>query len=342
MSGCPRIALRVHGGLPARECAAQARAAEEAGFSTVWFAENPFARGAMSGLAASALATSTIRLGVGVFNPFNRHPTLIAMEVAALDELSEGRVVLGIGAGIRLGQMGIAAPRRIAAVRDAIHIASRLLRGETVEYEGPVFSARGVRLECPLRRAAVPICMAAMGDQALDLCGRIADGLLISNLSPTAFTRRAVAVVARGAVAAAKPMLAEVVQYVTGAIDDDRQEARRRAKAAVGAMLVAYCHDGRASAATRSAVRDYSGLAPEEFERIVHRLAQGDTPAGVIDDALLDRYALAGTVSECLDRCDAYGDAGATELGLSFAGDQPLHDIAGFGRALNSARRAHD
>jgi 5,10-methylenetetrahydromethanopterin reductase len=342
MSGCPRIALRVHGGLPARECAAQARAAEEAGFSTVWFAENPFARGAMSGLAASALATSTIRLGVGVFNPFNRHPTLIAMEVAALDELSEGRVVLSIGAGIRLEQMGIAAPRRIAAVRDAIHIASRLLRGETVEYEGPVFSARGVRLECPLRRAAVPICMAAMGDQALDLCGRIADGLLISNLSPTAFTRRAVAVVARGAVAAGKPMLAEVVQYVTGAIDDDRQEARRRAKAAVGAMLVAYCHDGRASAATRSAVRDYSGLAPEEFERIVHRLAQGDTPAGVIDDALLDRYALAGTVSECLDRCDAYGDAGATELGLSFAGDQPLHDIAGFGRALNSARRAHD
>jgi 5,10-methylenetetrahydromethanopterin reductase len=338
MSGCPRIALRVHGGLPARECAAQARAAEEAGFSTVWFAENPFARGAMSGLAASALATSTIRLGVGVFNPFNRHPTLIAMEVAALDELSEGRVVLGIGAGIRLGQMGIAAPRRIAAVQDAIHLASRLLRGETVEYEGPVFSARGVRLECPLRRAAVPICMAAMGDQALDLCGRIADGLLISNLSPTAFTRRAVAVVARGAVAAGKPMLAEVVQYVTGAIDDDRQEARRRAKATVGAMLVAYCHDGRASAATRSAVRDYSGFAPEEFERIVHRLAQGDTAADVIDDALLDRYALAGTVTECLDRCDAYGDAGATELGLWFAGDQPLHDIARFGRALDSAR----
>src|SRR5436309_1188043 len=176
MSGRPRIALRVHGGLSAKECAAQARAAEEAGFSTVWFAENAFARGAMSALAASALATSTIRLGVGVFNPFNRHPTLIAMEMAALDELSDGRVVLGIGSGIRLGQMGMAAPRRIAAVRDAIHIVSRLLRAENT---GPSYSTRGVRLECPLRRAALPICMAAMGDQALDLCGRIADGLMI-------------------------------------------------------------------------------------------------------------------------------------------------------------------
>src|SRR2546425_10713197 len=144
MSTRPRIALRVHGGLPARECAAQARAAEEPGLSTVWFAENAFGRGAMSGLAASALATRTIRLGVGVFNPFNRHPTLIAMEMGALDELSDGRAVLGIGSGIRLAQIGMAAPRRIAAVGGAIHNLSPLPRGEAGEYEGPGVPARGV------------------------------------------------------------------------------------------------------------------------------------------------------------------------------------------------------
>src|SRR5437867_1281099 len=231
-----RVALRVHGGLAARDCAAQARAAEEAGFTTVWFAENPFARGAMSALAASALATRTIRLGAGVFNPFNRQPTLIAMEMAALDELSDGRAVLGIGSGIRLAQIGIAPPRRVAAVRDAIHIVSGLLRGETVEYEGPVFSAHGVRLECDLRRSAVPIFMAAMGDRALELGGRIANGLMTPNLPPPAVTRRARGLVARGAAAAGKPMPAEVVQYVTCAIDDDPDEARRRAKAAVGQM----------------------------------------------------------------------------------------------------------
>src|SRR5262249_49170651 len=159
--------------------------------------------------------------------------------------------------------------------------------GETVDYEGPVFSARGVRLECPLRRATVPIFMAAMGDRALDLCGRIADGLMISNLSPPGFTRRAVGLVGGGAAAAGRAMPAEVVQYVTGAIDDDRVEARRRAKATVGAMLVAYCHDGRASAATQSAVRDYNGLAPNEFGRILERLANGEAATAVIDDALL-------------------------------------------------------
>ena len=129
-------------------------------------------------------------------------------------------------------------------------------------------------------------------------------------------------------------MPAEVVQYVTAAIDDDRHTARSRAKATVGPMLVAYCHEGRASAATQSAVRNYNGLARDEFDRIVGRLAQGEAPTSVIDDALLDGYAVAGTVKECLERCDAYGDAGTTELGLWFAGDRPLHDIARVGRAL--------
>jgi 5,10-methylenetetrahydromethanopterin reductase len=288
----------------------------------------------MAALAASALATGTIRLGVGVFNPFNRHPTLIAMEIAALDELSGGRVVLGIGSGIRLGQIGVAKPRRIAAVRDAIHIVSGLLRGETVDHEGPMFSARGVRLESPLRRPALPIYLAAMGDQALDLCGRIADGLMISNLSPPAFTRRATGIVARGAAAAGRPMPAEVVQYVVAALDDDPRVARERAKAAVAPMLVTYCHEGRASAATQSAVRDYVGLSRAEFDRLVQRLAQGEPPGSVIDDAWLDGYAVAGTVSDCLARCEAYGEAGATELGIWFAGDQPLRDIARLGRAL--------
>src|SRR5262249_57735819 len=150
--------------------------------------------------------------------------------------------------------------------------------------------------------AGVRIYVAAMGDRALDLGGRIADGLLISNLSPPAFTRRGVDLAARGAVVAGRPMPAEVVQYVTGAIDDDRLEARRRAKDIVGAMLVAYCHDGRASAATQSAVRDYNDLAPEEFARIVRRLAQGETGASVIDDAWIDRCAVAGTSTACTDR----------------------------------------
>jgi len=334
MSQMPRIALRVHGGSPVTACAEQARAAEHAGFTTLWFAENPFGRGALPALTASALVTAKIRLGVGVFNPFNRHPTLIAMEMATLDELSDARAVLGLGSGIKVAQMGLPGHRRIAAMGDAIHIVRRLLRGELVSYAGTMFSIRDVRLEFPLRRPDMPIFMAAMGDQALRLCGELADGLMISNLAPRAFTRRAVEIVTRAAAAAGRPAPRETIQYVPCAIGEDGAEARQRAKTMVARMLTAFRQSSGTSAATLSALRDYHGVDPETFEHTMQRLISGEPGARVIDDALLHQYAIAGTPSECLDQCRAYADAGVTELGIWFAAPQALVEIAHFGRML--------
>src|SRR2546425_313441 len=129
------IALRCHGGLPPKECVRQAVAAERAGFSTVWFAENPFSRGAWPAAAACAVATRHIRIGLGVVNPHNRHPTLMAMEVAAFDELSEGRAVLGIGAGIPSRVRRLQAPidRPIAAVREVVQYVPCAVRDDGAE-----------------------------------------------------------------------------------------------------------------------------------------------------------------------------------------------------------------
>ncbi|HZO37752.1 MAG TPA: LLM class flavin-dependent oxidoreductase, partial [Methylomirabilota bacterium] len=142
----PALALRCHGGLTPQQCVEQAVAAEHAGFSTVWFAENPFSRGAWPAAAACAVATRRIRIGLGILNPHQRHPTLMATEIAAFDELSEGRAALGIGAGIpsRIKQTHAPVDRPIAAVRDAVTITRALLRGETVTYTGKAFSADGV------------------------------------------------------------------------------------------------------------------------------------------------------------------------------------------------------
>jgi len=334
-----RIALRLHGGLSARACVEQAGAAERAGLSAVWFAENPFNRGVLPAMAACALATSAIRIGIGVFNPFNRHPTLIAMEMGALDELSGGRAMLGIGAGIKVGQIGLPCERPIAAVRDAIQIVRPLLRGEEVDYAGKVFSAAKVRLEFPPCRAGMPIFMAAVGDQALGLCGELADGLMISNMCPPEYTRRAVGIVAGAAQRAGRPRVSAVVQYAPCAIEDDGTEARRIAKGLVGAMLVAFWRGGRALPATQSALRDYNGIEPEEFGRIMDRLTRGEPAETVLDDRLLDHYAVAGTPAQCLGRFDAYRKAGVTELALWFAPDRSPESIARLGE-LNFVRSA--
>jgi 5,10-methylenetetrahydromethanopterin reductase len=327
----PALALRCHGALTPSQCVEQAVAAERAGFSTVWFAENPFGRGAWPAAAACAVATRQMRIGLGVFNPHNRHPTLMAMELAAFDELSGGRAVLGIGAGIPSRIRRIApADRPIAAVRDAVTITRALLRGESVTYTGKAFSADGVRLEFAPQRADVPILTAAMGEQALRLCGEIADGVMVSNLAPPAFTRRAVGLISEAAARINRPKPREVIQYVPCAVREDGDEARRLAKRAVASTLKAYMQT--ASAATRAAIANY-GRA-EDFARAMARLGRGETPEHAIDDRLLAEYAIAGTPDECLAQASVYADAGVTELAVTPIGDRGVDDIARLGRAL--------
>ena len=333
-----RVALRLHGGLPAAACVEQARAAERAGFSTVWFAENPFNRGVLPAMTACALATTTIRIGIGVFNPFNRHPTLVAMEIGALDELSGGRAVLGIGAGIKIAQMGLPAHRPIAAVRDAMQIIRPLLRGEEVDYAGKIFKAEKVRLEFPLRRASMPILMAAVGDQALRLAGELADGLMISNMCPPGYTRRAVGIMAEAAQAAGRSRPSEVIQYAPCAIEADGPEARRLARNLVGSMLSAFWRGSKAAPPTQSALRDYNGVDPVEFSRMMGRLDNGERGETVLPDRVAAHYSVAGTARECLEGMQAYREAGVTELGVWFAADRAIASIERLGEICGGSR----
>src|SRR5258708_28789935 len=100
-STLPIIGTRAHGGMTPQACVALAQLAEASHLAALWFAENPFTRGILPAIAACAVATSRIKLRGGVWNPYNRHPTLMAMEIPALHEPTRPRAALGIGSGIR-------------------------------------------------------------------------------------------------------------------------------------------------------------------------------------------------------------------------------------------------
>ena len=180
----PKLSVRLHGAMTAAQCVEQAKAAEAAEMHGICFAENPFNRGALPAAAACAVATKSLRIGAGVFNPYNRHPTLIAMEIGALDELAGGRVQLGIGSGIgfAIERMGFSYGKPLTTLREAIVIVRALLRGEEVTHAGTVFNINEVKLDYK-PRADIPIFMAGRGDRSLEACGEIADGLIVSNLS---------------------------------------------------------------------------------------------------------------------------------------------------------------
>jgi 5,10-methylenetetrahydromethanopterin reductase len=335
----PKLSVRLHGGIDPRRSIELARIAEANGFASLWFAENPFNRGVLPAGAACAAATSRIGIGIGVLNPYNRHPTLIAMEIGALDEIARGRARLGIGSGIASAteRMGLRSDRPLAAARDAITIVRAMLKGDEVNYSGRIFSAHKVRLEFAALRPDMPLLMAARGVQVLALCGAIADGLMISNMCPPQFTQHAAGVIARAAHAAGRSAPAEVIQYVACAVRPDRAKAQRVAKTMLGEMLPAYWSLGERVPSAKSAMLRAKDLGESDIASAVERLRTGRAAADVLDDRFLAAFAIAGTPQDCLAQAQHYFAAGATELALSFAGGEPERDMKLLGAVLAKA-----
>ena len=329
MADLPKLSVRLHGGIGPRRSIELAEVADANGFDCVWFAENAFGRGVLPAASACAAATRRVRIGIGVFNPYNRHPTLIAMEIGALDELAQGRARLGLGSGIAAAteRMGLSANRPLAAACDAITIVRAMLAGGEVSYSGRVFSAHKAKLEYRPPRPDMPLLMAARGEQALALCGKIADGLMISNMCPPEFTGAAVAAVCESARAAGRPPPADVVQYVPCAARPDRAEACRLAKAAIADMLQSFWSLAQRVPAAKSALLRAGDLSEADFAAAVARLQAGVPPIDALDDRFVAAFAIAGSAEDCLEQARRYRAAGASELALTFVGSQPDADM---------------
>ena len=325
----PRLSLRLHGGLSPQQCVAQAQAAEAAGFAGVWFAENPFSRGIVPAAAACALATRDLRIGAGVFNPYNRHPTLIAMEIGALDELAPGRVRLGIGSGIGFAveRMGFGWDRPLTTLREAVVIVRALLRGEEVSHAGPAFQINKVKLDYRAR-ADIPIFMAGRGERSLRACGELADGLIVSNMCGVAFAARAVDVLHEAARSAGRTRLPEVVQYLPCFPRADREEAQRLAARAVADVLPAYWRLGQRLPAAKQALLAGSGIDEAELAGLVARLDAGEAAQTALDARFVAGLTIAGNAEDCRRQAAAYAKAGVSELALTFAAAEDMRFLA--------------
>jgi 5,10-methylenetetrahydromethanopterin reductase len=316
MGDRPRLGIRLHGGLSPQHCAELAMAAEAKGFASAWFAENPLERGALPALAACATATRRIELGIGVWNPFLRHPAQIAMDASALDELAQGRVALGIGSGLAgpIKRLGIDNAKPLAALKDTFAIVRGLLAGETVTYKGKAFAVDGAKLSYKPSRPDLPILMAARGPKALKLCGSLADGLMVSNMCPPGFAAWAASI--------ARP--ARLVQYAPCVVAADRATAMATIKPVLQGMLKTFWTLAQTVPAAKVSLGDHSGIAEADCAAAVA------SPATALDERFVEAFAVAGTADDCRKRLAAYRTAGVTDLVLTFVGPDPVADMARF------------
>jgi probable F420-dependent oxidoreductase len=158
---------------------ALARQAEAAGFEYGWlFDSHVLWRDPYPLLTLMAGATERLRLGTCVTNPGTREPTVTASLLATLDEISGGRMDLGIGRGDSARRVLGKPPITLAHTEEAIRVIRALVAGERIEYEG-------TELHFPWTTGwTLPVWVAGYGPMALAMTGRVADGIILQLADP--------------------------------------------------------------------------------------------------------------------------------------------------------------
>ena len=322
-----RFGIWFAGELPVSRQVDLAVMAEELGLDSVWTAEGYYARDAWTPLASFALATKKVQLGTGVINPFTRHPGLLAMSFATLDEFSGGRVLAGIGSGERpniADEMGFGFASPLSAVRETVQIMKAMWRGEVVNVEGRMLTARNVRLGFKPVRKEMPIYVAAVGPKMCRLAGELGDGVYYPQCSPL-YVKQANEHVSAGAIEAGrKPSDVDRSAMIISSVAEDSAAAKQIPKPLLAVLLA--IPEGEHVLST-------NGLDPEGAKLIRRALSEQGMRAAVahVTDAMVDALTISGTTDEVCDKLDELIDAGVTHPVLSAVGpyaDQTVKAVA--------------
>jgi len=282
--------------------------ADEAGFASVWdyeFYRNPFIIQALC-----AQATSRIELCTGIAAACGRSPNEMANAAADVDELSGGRMVLGMstgGGGWAELFNGAEIDRPAARMREYIGAMRTVwdhhTTGEPAAFEGefyklasPPVNPWGTRA---LTRPRIPVYLAAIRPLMLRLAGEIADGTLSFLCTPDYVTENVLPNVALGAEKAGRdPEDIDVVSLVLCSVSEDREEARRRARINVGCYAAYPVADEMVRHAgleedRNAVVAAYLEHGPEAFETAT-------------SDALVEAFSICGTPDEAREQLAAW------------------------------------
>ncbi|HZT86494.1 MAG TPA: LLM class flavin-dependent oxidoreductase [Stellaceae bacterium] len=299
------MALRIGYLLPTRERVMQgqpqaapllalARRAEELGYDSIWAGDSITARPRhepMTLLAAVAAQTQRVELGTAVLLPALRNPVVLAHQIATLDQIAEGRLILGVGiasdvANIRAEFVACGVPfeHRVGRMLEGLRLARELWSGKPVSWNGRWVLENQSVGPMPHRPGGPPIWIGGMVRASLERVGRHFDGWFPNSPDTGRYREQWQEIHAIAREAGRDPAQLTGAIYLTVTIDDDPA----RADARMNAFLEGYY--GQPAAQMRQRQANYAG-----------------TPAGVAD-------WLRGFI-----------EAGASHLVLRFAGDAERH-----------------
>jgi F420-dependent oxidoreductase-like protein len=318
-----------------RETADQVATLEKAGLDQVWVAE-PYGFDAVSLMGYLAAKTETVEIGAGILNVYSRTPGAMLQTAAGLDNVSQGRAILGLGASgpqVIEGFHGMPYDKPLARTRELIEILRKGLRRESLTYDGRIFTLplpadQGLGLGKPLKllnkpeRADLPLYVAALGDNNVAMTAEIADGWLPFLFLPEKAQDVWGQALARGAAkrsADLKPLeisaggMVAIGEDVKGLLDF----ARPTYALYVGGM------GARGKNFYNQLARDYG--FEREAEEIQDLYLGGNKRDAETKVPLewLDKGNLVGPASYVKERIAAFKEAGVTSLQILPVGENP-------------------
>jgi len=182
-------------------------------------------------ISAAAGRTKTIKLGTAIYHIYGRSPVTLGIQSATLQDLSGGRLLLGLGVANKsiAGWHGGVFDRPLKRAREYIEIVRKVAAGERVEYEGEIYqTGKRFQLSWKPRHPNIPMYLAGLGPQMTKLVGKIADGVVI-NMATPAKIREIAARVREGAREAGRdPSKIEIIAKSRVSLNPDRALVRSR------------------------------------------------------------------------------------------------------------------
>lgn len=312
---------------------ALAQAGEALGFDYLWlFDSHVLWRDPYPLLTLIAEHTSKLRLGTCVTNPGTREPSVTASALATLDELSGGRMDLGIGRGDSARRVLGKPPITMAGTEEAIQVIRDLVEGRSVTYEG-------TELQLPWTgKWKLPVWVAGYGPMALAMTGRVADGVILQLADPD-LIRWFTAQMRDAAAGAGRDPSAIMVQAAAPLHVAPRELGRERTRwfpALVSNHVVdlvnKYPREQLPPALT-GYIQDRTGYD------YLHHAEVGSSNAGFVGDEVTDRFCVLGEPAEVIAKLRELADAGVDQFNVYLMNGDEREQLERIGREIIPALR---
>lgn len=299
------------------EVAEYAQKAEELGYTEVSMGETT-GWNVVPVVTSVAEATEEIEITQHVLSPYSRSPALIAQTAVTVDEVSDGRYRLGVGASspeLAEGWHGREFESPLQHVKETVEIVKEVQSGERVEYDGEFFSLDGLKLACPEPDEPVEIDVAALGPKTTEMAGELADGWN-PQLLPKQGLRERMGAFESGLEESGRTQDdATVAPVVRCSVAPETEQARQQGRMLLAFMIARY------GPFYRKAVAEFG------WEDAVEDIQDGWDEGGVgeaaqaVPDGLVDDVAAVGTPEEARNKLEEFEEIdGVDYVRVAFAG----------------------